>query len=338
MSSLKPLIEQNANDALTRVDVKPLQGKSVLLTGATGMIGVNLEAALHLGGAAKVITPHRQLPQLGTFDYIIHAAGYAQPARFMADALGTISVNTTMLIELLGRLNPKGRLLFLSTSEVCSGNARGLHNESDIGTTNPSAARAPYIESKRCGEAICHAARSLGKQAIICRVASVYGPGVKPKDTRVVSQFIDRALTEREITLKDNGSARRVFLYVSDAVEMMLNILLHAEGPIYNVGGPALNNGNLNGEVTIITLARRIGEMMKVPVKAAFEGQGLSGAKRMMQINGGAVAGAPQHVGLDIGRYLREFGDKPFISLEEGLKRTIAWHREMIGVNGKVAA
>lgn len=335
METLTSLLDQNAEAALKRINHAPLAKRAVLLTGATGLIGQNLARTLTRAGA-KVVTPGRTLPPLsGSYDFIIHAAGYAQPAKFMADPMGTISVNTTMLMDLLQRLSPQGRLLFLSTSEVYSGSTRGTHTENDIGTTNPAGSRAPYIEAKRCGEAICHAARVDKKTAIIARVSSVYGPGVKAKDTRVMSQFIDTALNDGEIVLKDGGTARRVFLYVSDAVEMLLNILISGEGAVYNVGGsPHGSNGNLNNETAILTLARKIGEIIKVPVKMP------GGTKFAYQtrIVGAGVPGAPDHVAVDIGRWTREFGDKEFIGLDDGLRRTIAWHRALAGEKVGVAA
>jgi nucleoside-diphosphate-sugar epimerase len=339
MDTLTSLLERNAEAALAKVNHAPLAKRAVLLTGATGLIGQNLAAALRKAGA-KVVTPGRTLPTIsGSYDYIIHAAGYAQPAKFMADPMGTIAVNTTMLMDLLQRLSPSGRLLYISTSEVYSGSTRSMHNENDIGTTNPAGARAAYIESKRCGEAICHAARLAGKHTIIARVSSVYGPGVKPKDTRVLSQFIDAALNDGEIVLKDGGTARRVFLYVSDAVEMLLNLLLHGECPIYNVGGPGQagtshDYGNINGATAILTLARKVGELMKVPVKMPG-GQKFAYQTR---IGGSGVPGAPDHVAVDISRYLREMGDKAFVPLDEGLKHTIAWHRMLAGEKVGVAA
>ena len=134
------LLERNAEEALRGIDAKPLAGKAVLLTGATGLIGVNLAAALTRAGA-RLTTPKRSVPVMGTYDYIVHAAGYAQPSRFLADPMATIAVNTSMLVDLIGRMKPDGRLLFLSTSEVYSGNPRGLHREDDIGATNPAHAR-----------------------------------------------------------------------------------------------------------------------------------------------------------------------------------------------------
>lgn len=328
---MQSILERNAEEALARLDAASLRGAKVLLTGATGLIGVNLAAALTRAGAS-VVRAKRGGTLLGTYDFIIHAAGYAQPARFMSDPLATIRCNTSMLMELFDRLHSKGRLLYLSTSEIYSGNVRGLHRETDVGTTDPSHARAAYIESKRCGEAICYSARTSGHAAVIARVSSVYGPGVRRKDTRVMSQFIDQALDNGEIVLQDNGNARRVFLYVSDCVEMLLQILLHGEQSIYNVGGPLLVD-QPNHAPTILTLARRIGEIMKVPVRSPATsgtvGHGLAGAKREMGRKAVDAAGAPPHVAVDIGRWCREFGDKPFVSLDDGLRRTVEWHRVM---------
>jgi len=336
---MQSLLEQTADAVLKRVDTAPLKGKAVLLTGATGLIGVNLSAALRKAGAS-LSEPHRDASPTGKYDFVIHAAGYAQPTKFMADPMATIRVNTSMLADLINGLRANGRLLFLSTSEVYSGNPRGLHREDDIGATNPAHDRGCYIESKRCGEAICHAARASGQEALIARVSSVYGPGVRAKDTRVMSQFIDAAIRDDEIVMKDGGQARRVFLYVSDAVEMLLNILLHGNGAVYNVGGPAMNTGrngatysNLNGETTIGQLARKIGDVMKVPVKVPG---GYGAVARAMSSSG--LPGAPAHVGLDLARYLREFPKEQWVSIDDGIKRTIEWHRQLAGAKARVAA
>lgn len=333
------ILERNAEEALRRLDAASLKGVRVMLTGATGLIGVNLEAALKRTGCA-LSKYKRGGNLLGSYDFIIHAAGYAQPARFMADPLATIRCNTTMLMELFDRLAPKGRLLYLSTSEIYSGNGRGLHRETDVGTTDPAHARASYIEGKRCGEAICYAARTGGHQAVIARVSSVYGPGVRRKDTRVMSQFIDQALDNQEIVLQDAGTARRVFLYVSDCVEMLLQILLHGEQSLYNVGGP-LGVGRIDHATTILSLARQIGEILKVPVRVppvnGSVGHGNAGAKRELGRRAHEAVGAPHQVGVDIARWQREFGDKPFVEFSDGLRRTIEWHKAM-AEKGLVAA
>lgn len=331
------LLDQTAEAVLKRVDTAPLKTKAVLVTGSTGLIGGNLRATLLKTGCHLVGTTSRTLTFRGRdrYDYIVHAAGYAQPAKFLMDPMSTIDVNTSMLASLILRLKDGGRLLFLSTSEVYSGNPRSLYREEDIGATNPAHERGCYIESKRCGEAICHAARAAGTTAIIARVSSVYGPGVRAKDSRVMSQFIDSAIRAGEIALKDGGQARRVFLYVSDAVEMLLNILLRGSGAVYNVGGPASLTGrhgeswnNTLGEVSILGLAKKIAQLTDAEVRApAYK-----------ERSGAAMAGAPAHAGLDMSRYTREFPKEQWVSLEEGLKHTIAWHRELARSKAMVAA
>ena len=130
---MQSLLEQTADAVLKRVDTAPLAGKTVLLTGATGLIGVNLAAALRLAGAV-VKLPHRDERCAGKYDFIIHAAGYAQPAKFMADPMATIRVNTTMLSDLLSLLRPEGRLL----------RRRGIHGDSSGSPSNPLTSRLSF--------------------------------------------------------------------------------------------------------------------------------------------------------------------------------------------------
>lgn len=303
-------------DAVRRsVDLAPLKNKSVLLLGGRGLIGSAL--AWTLGSHAIVACPRRRTSIDGyadRADYIIHAAGYGQPAKFMADPLGTIEANTTLLLQCV---KPGARVLYLSTSELYSGSSRTLHTEDDIGTTKPSHPRASYIEAKRCGEAICHAANAHGGNAVIARVSLVYGPGVRRDDTRVMSDFMASAARGEGIRLKDGGAARRTYCYLTDAVEMLLNILISGKHTVYNVGGI--------GEISIYGLARKIADIAGVTAHAP----------RNM---GEAVAGAPSHVGLDISRYQREFEKEQFVPLEQGLRETLEWHRMLEGTSEKAAA
>lgn len=302
-----------------------LAGKRVLVTGATGLIGRVVVAALRS-------LPEDQQPALiacadhkwhignalaANADVILHGAGYAQPAKFMRDPLGTIDVNTNWTLKLAKALKPDGRMLFLSSSEVCNGSNSSRHLETDIGNTSPEHHRAAYIEGKRCGEAIIHAARLDGRQVMAARVSLAYGPGTRRGDSRVMSEFISRALTFGEIVLQDGGQARRTYCYITDVVEMLLNILLRGRHAIYNVGG--------EGETTVLSLARKIADKMKVNCHAP---RGL----------GNLMHGAPAHVALDLGRYKREFGKQLFVPLDEGLDKTIAWHRALQEAPEGVAA
>lgn len=290
-----------------------------MVTGASGLIGTMLCRVAALGGATVIpvsrsggydLVSPQECEALPQADYIVHAAGYAQPTRFMANPFETITLNTTALTMLLTRLKPKGRLLFLSTSEVYSGSVKTFHTEDDIGTTKPSHPRAAYIESKRCGETICLAARDTKIEAIIARVSLVYGPGYRKGDTRVLNELVGQAVKDQYITLKDGGSARRTYCYISDACEMLMNILLRGINPVYNVGG--------EGEISIYGLARKIAEISHAQVKSP---------RNTAQ----AVEGAPSHVALDLNRYKREFGNKQFVSLDDGIAQTLEWHRSLLG-------
>lgn len=275
--------------------------KTAIVTGATGLIGSALTHRLREAGIG-VLAPSRgdqplTMPQA---DYIVHAAGYGQPAHFMSDPLGTIAAATQGLWQMSNRLRNGGAILFLSSSEVYSGSKRIPHTESDIGTTAPDHPRGCYIEAKRCGEAIVHALRSKGVDAKIARVSLVYGPA-KWDDRRVMFDFIRQAMTTGVIRLRDNGSASRAYCYVEDAVTMLLNILMHGKQAVYNVGGPS--------RVTIVELAHLIAARLNAIVLFAKDEAPL--------------AGAPDEVSVALTRYTNEFGFPEFTPLEIGLDRTI---------------
>lgn len=296
-----------------------IRGKSILIKGHTGLIGAALYERLRpfntVQGKSKSSQDVSLLAgddKISPADFIIHAAGYAQPSKFLADPVATIRLNTETLQKMIDAMKPGARLLYLSSSEVYSGSPRYIHTEEDIGTTSPASARGCYIEAKRCGEAICHAARAQGKDVFIARVSSVYGPGFRRDDTRVLSQFIRMAVEESYVTPKDGGPARRAWLYLDDCVDMLLRILTGGTQAVYNVGGPH--------ECSIAGLAKKI---------ADFGGA----AYRLPRNSGNASNGAPAHVKLDISRYVREFGTPEFVSLDDGLRRTIDWYRRAYDVS-----
>jgi dTDP-glucose 4,6-dehydratase/UDP-glucuronate decarboxylase len=233
-------------------------------------------------------------------DYVVHAAGYGQPERFMAQPVATVEVATTGLNRAIGNLKRGGKAIFLSSSEIYSGSKRIPHTELDIGTTRPDHPRACYIEAKRCGEAIVHALRAKGVDAKIARVSLVYGPA-RWDDKRVMFDFIRQAMTTGVIQLRDQGSAIRTYCYVEDAVTMLLNILMEGKQAVYNVGGVS--------RVTILELAHMIARRLNAQVELCTQLP---------------LSGAPDEVSVALTRYAHEFGVPEFTPLEIGLDRTIA--------------
>jgi len=329
------ILREDAQVVNKSLGLHDLEGSEVTITGATGLLGVNIIAALVFynsefatkkirinavsyrkpsGFITELFKSKNVISFFGDIadqDFvstipmaqnIIHSAGYAQPGKFMDDRIKTISINTTATAALLKRLKNNGRFLFLSSSEVYSGSASLSSNELDIGTTNPSHPRACYIEGKRTGEAIVNAARYSGIKATSARLALAYGPGTKLDDQRVMNQLIIKGINN-EISLLDSGEAVRTYGYISDVVTMLLNMLIKNESAVYNTGGKSV--------ITIRDLALKIGEFLDVPVK-------------IPEIDS-YMNHAPQEVGLDLSKIENEYGNKTYVDIEYGLTKTIDW-------------
>lgn len=339
MNKLVSIILDDAKRVIENVDLASLHGKSVLITGASGIIGTYLLATIRAqrektGNSPMVyaviqsnpvehftellsfpdvkvfqgdITDEKFLQTLPPVDVVIHAAGYGQPGKFMADPVKTLQINLVPKFLLLNRIAPGGKFLFLSSSEVYSGLPNPPYTEDTIGTTNTTHPRACYIEAKRCGEAICIAYRTKNIDAKSARLSLAYGPGTKHGDARVLNSFIERAI-HGDLTLLDEGRAKRTYCYVADAVEILWHILLFGKEPIYNVGG--------HSKITIRELAEKIGLHLGASVQVPPPLQS-------------GLEGAPEDVSLDMTKVLTEFGKKNFIDINEGLKRTIEWQKEL---------
>lgn len=325
------VIEGDAQAICKSIDFSALNNKTVLITGASGLLGVYLLSCLKYlsdsGMNIKVvavfrselpdyiksfsqlqickgdITDHAFCLSLPQADFIIHAAGYGQPMRFMADPDKTLKLNTFSTFLLFDRLREGGHFMFISSSEVYSGLEKEIYTEDEIGSSNTTHPRACYIEGKRAGEAICNAYRTKGVKASSVRLAHTYGPGTKKGDKRVILSFIEKALGGK-IEMIDKGEAVRTYCYVADAVEIMWRILLSCKDAVYNLGG--------NSQTTIAGLATTIAKVMQVPL--------------IIPSTDVSVAGAPRDVKLDMTKVREEFGKNKYVPLEEGLNKTINWY------------
>ncbi len=340
VNNLVDILMCDAEAVCGKLDLSALHGKAVMVTGASGLLGTHFLACLRKLSEKKndinTIAVMRSSPpayinylldcgnsrifcgdigengflsSLPEADYIIHAAGYGQPGRFMENPVNTIKINTTGSFGLINKLRPEGKFIFVSTSELYSGLAIPPYSEFQIGTTNTTHPRACFIEAKRCGEAICNAYRQKGVQAKSARLSLAYGPGVRTGDKRVINIFIEKALVEKEINMLDRGRAMRTYCYISDAVYMLWRILMDGKEPIYNVGGIS--------RISIAGLAEKIGRITKVPV-------------RMPDSDKTGLTGAPEDVCLDITKFEREFHPMSFVPIDEGLSHTVEWMRNFI--------
>lgn len=332
--------------ALCRVGLcwDKLRGKSIMLSGATGLIGsflvdVILEKNLKDNINCKVYAlgrneekamqrfskfaddPHFvfipydvKLPlvrdDIGTVDYILHLASNTHPMLYATDPIGTITTNIIGVQNLLdfAVAHNTSRFVFASSNEIYGEN-RGdteLFDESYCGYIDCNTLRAAYPESKRCGEALCQAYKAQkGLDVIIARFTRSYGPTIDKFNTRALSQFINKAVANEDIVLKSAGTQYFSYTYMADAVSGLLYALLNGEN------GEAYNIADASGDIMLKDLAEIIAEIsgkkVVYEVPDAVETSGYSKATKAR---------------LD-GSKLRSLGWKPKYDIKTGMKRTI---------------
>lgn len=329
------LIENEAKSIINTIDFTPLRNKSVLITGASGIIGLYLTATLQqlrkklnidisVWTNSKIpdylnpifeectticgdITDSTFFDNLPQYDCIIHAAGYGQPLKFIKNKVKTIQINTQSTINLLNLLKSDGRFLFISSSEIYNGIEQDSLIEDMMGNTNTNHPRSCYIEGKKCGETICYTYAEENKNIKIARLSLAYGPGTRIDDERVFNTFIKKGLTEDNISLLDNGAAIRTYCYVTDAIEMLWNICLNSKHTVYNVGGVS--------RTSIYDLAVTIGKSLGKEVILPEYQQPLSGN--------------PKIVNVSCKRYIQEFNKSTFVHLNTGIDNTIKWYKDL---------
>ena len=320
-----------------------LQGKRILITGATGMIGVCLIDLLmaysfHSGRPIFILALARDeekmrhrfaeylsednfsyvigdvnqgmLPIAEKIDVIIHAASNSHPVAYAEDPIGTIKTNVLGLDYLLAYAAKEKiqRFVFLSSIEIYgeSNTERERFTESDCGYIDCNTLRAGYPESKRVGEALCQAyKKKYGIDVVIARLSRVYGPTMQMNDSKVISQFIRRAICKEDIILKSEGKPRYSYTYVVDAAVAILTIL------VKGTSGEAYNIADANSETSILELAQMISEMAGVSIVFEIpdevEKSGYSNVQR-------SLMSAAKLEGL---------GWRAATPLESGVKRTI---------------
>lgn len=249
-----------------------LKSKTILVTGATGLIGKNIINALDYASMKmnldlKIIAVVRNLEKAeklfaglecisfiesdaehftgteASIDYIIHGASPTASGYFVSHPVKTISTALlgTMNILRIARAKNVSGLVYLSSMEAYGyvGDER-LLVEDDLGRIDPLSPRSSYPESKRMCEALCSAyAHEYGLAAKSIRLVMTFGPGIVSDDARVCAEFMRCVMDGRDIVLKTEGRAKRCYLYTADAVTAILAVMLKGEaGHSYNAANP----------------------------------------------------------------------------------------------------
>ncbi|HEY8794049.1 MAG TPA: UDP-glucuronic acid decarboxylase family protein [Gemmatimonadaceae bacterium] len=193
----------------------------------------------------------------GKLDGVLHFASPASPIDYLELPIPTLKVGALGTHNALGLAKEKGARFFLaSTSEVYGDPLVHPQPETYWGNVNPVGPRGVYDESKRFAEALTMAYhRFHGLDTRIVRIFNTYGPRMRPRDGRVVSNFIVQALRNEPITIYGNGSQTRSFCYVSDEVEGIYRLFMKGDSDPTNIGNP--------DEYTVRQLAEMVRELTK---------------------------------------------------------------------------
>jgi UDP-glucuronate decarboxylase len=245
-------------------------------------------------------------------DRIFNLACPASPVHYQFDPVQTTKTSVHGAINMLGLAKRvKARILQASTSEVYGDPEVHPQPESYWGRVNPVGIRSCYDEGKRCAETLFFDYwRQHNLEIKVVRIFNTYGPRMHPHDGRVVSNFIVQALQNQDITIYGDGRQTRSFCYVDDLIEVMLRMMdSPAEfiGPV-NIGNP--------GEFTMIELAEMV---LK-----------LTGSKSKL-VRQPLPQDDPKQRQPDITLAKSKLdGWEPKVSLEDGLKETVAYFKRLL--------
>jgi nucleoside-diphosphate-sugar epimerase len=264
------------------------------------------------------------LPQAEPFDYIIHAAGIASPTYYRQYPLETIDANINGLRYLLEECRsrqsssrPVLGLLNYSSSEIYGDPAADQipTHEDYRGNVSCTGPRACYDESKRFGETLCVTyARQYGVAVKSARPFNNYGPGLKITDRRVLPDFARDVLCGRDITLLSDGSPKRTFCYISDAVTGYFKILVRGRpGEAYNVGVET-------PEISVAELADKVVEC----ARGLFDYGGQ--VRRAASGEPDYLVDNPVRRCPDLTKARTELGYDPTVDFDDGLRRSLIWY------------
>ena len=259
-----------------------VERRRIMITGGAGFIGSHLTKRLldegqevlvvdnfYSGSRANLIdvlsNPRLELlrhdvtfPLYVEVDEIYHLACPASPVFYQRDPVQTTKTSVMGSINMLGLAKrTKARILLSSTSEVYGDPVVHPQPETYWGNVSPIGIRSCYDEGKRCAETLFFDYRRQHHMPVkVARIFNTYGPGMRPDDGRVVSNFIVSALRGEPLTVFGDGSQTRSFCYVDDLVDGLVKLM----STPHEVTGP-INIGNPN-EFTMSELADLVTEIV----------------------------------------------------------------------------
>ncbi|NBW66353.1 SDR family oxidoreductase [bacterium] len=246
----------------------------------------------------------------GDLDGVLHFASPASPVDYLEWPIQTLKVGSLGTHNAVGiATHKKARFFLASTSEVYGDPLVHPQPESYWGNVNPVGPRGVYDEAKRFAEAMTMAYHTYhGVDTRIIRIFNTYGPRMRPRDGRVVSNFIVQALNGEPITLYGDGSQTRSFCYVDDEIDGIYKLFMHGDSTPTNIGNPV--------EYTVKQLAEIVVE--------------LTGTKSEI-VHQPLPVDDPKVRQPDISKARATLGWEPQVDVREGVRRTIDYFRTLLG-------
>jgi dTDP-glucose 4,6-dehydratase len=250
----------------------------------------------------------------GPVDGVLHFASPASPIDYLEYPIPTLKVGALGTHNALGLAKAKGaRFLLASTSEVYGDPLVHPQPESYWGNVNPVGPRGVYDEAKRFAEAMTMAYhRYHGVDTRIVRIFNTYGPRMRPRDGRVVSNFIVQALRGEPLTVYGDGKQTRSFCYAEDLIDGIVRLWERGSAEPTNIGNP--------DEYTVRQLAEKV--------------LALTGSKSRI-VERPLPTDDPKVRRPDITRARTTLGWEPRVPLDEGLRRTIPYFRSALGAGAE---
>ncbi len=247
----------------------------------------------------------------GPVDYVFHFASPASPIDYLEHPIPTLKVGALGTHNTLGLAKDKGATFLLASTSECYGDPL-VHPQSEDywGHVNPIGPRGVYDEAKRFAEAMTMAYhRFHSVDTKIVRIFNTYGPRMRLRDGRVVPAFISQALNNEPLTVFGDGSQTRSFCYVSDLIDGIVRLALSDFHEPVNIGNPA--------EMTILDFAQKILVLTGATAQIVF---------KPLPVDDPRVRQP------DITRAKRLLGWQPKVDFESGVRETIGYFKQKLGL------
>lgn len=342
---MNKIIEEDALQIIKNNEMELLRDKTILITGATGMIGsyfintlivlnkkyhmnINILALVrnknkfpdYILNDKKVTILNQDVTEKinyeGNIDYIIHAASPASPKimkdyPFETNIANTIGTYNTLKLALEKK---SSGYLFVSSREIYGQPEEHQElflEDGPLGQVDPLIPRNGYAEGKKAAENMCVSAKQeYGLNVKIARLAHTYGPGMSINDGRVQADFLKNVINKENIIMKSTGTSVRTYTYISDAINAMFKILLSSSDVVYNISDE-------KSKVTIKELAELLTNISEDDIKVVMD-------IPQEELNKGGTAAFTLGI-LSSEKIRKELNWTPLYSIKEGFKRTIKY-------------